>query len=403
MELDEATFSSTLAEFDGIAVVEFYAPWCRTCRTVAPKFKQMVQQLSEVHSSDDVRFYTVNFKESKQLCLREHVFALPTVHFYTASLGRINRFILTPMKMKQRLTSELDRYLGESGHVEFLKSLKARETPLSPLVRYSNLVGLMQAIVYADDYLDAAETKDGAFLNNALDGDRRRLDELEALFNWIDTNGDGVIDSSELAAVAAAVGPLAASASSFADDEADKLFGTLGADQGMVGVDEFYTALLDRASKFVEEHAAEGDDAEGDDAEGGEGGEEGALRPSDVGQDLPRPSLDLGAFVTLMEAREVGEFRSPDNELKAAFESLDVNGDGVISREEVLSCMESVVRYLPTPDAEAGRDWVQEVLVAFDAIDRDGSGSLDYEEWVAVLSGAAYTYEEGGGEDASPA
>ena len=78
---------------------------------------------------------------------------------------------------------------------------------------------------------------------------------------------------------------------------------------------------------------------------------------------------------------------------------MDVNGDGVVSREEVLGAMDSVVRYLPDPDESAGRDWAQEVLVAFDVIDRDQSGTIDYEEFVAVLSGAAYTYREPVGGD----
>ena len=57
--------------------------------------------------------------------------------------------------------------------------------------------------------------------------------------------------------------------------------------------------------------------------------------------------------------------------------------------------MEAVVQNMPNTDAQAaGRDWADEVAVAFDALDRDKSGKIDYEEFVAVLSGAAYTFDD---------
>ena len=126
--------------------------------------------------------------------------------------------------------------------------------------------------------------------------------------------------------------------------------------------------------------------------------------PEELLEGMPWPRLDYGAFVKLMSSREVGEFKSPDQELRAVFSSMDANGDGVISRDEVLQAMESVLLNLPDKaqnSEEARERWTQEVLLAFDASDRNKSGSLDYAEFVAVLSGAAYTYDaelEGGGE-----
>ena len=51
----------------------------------------MVSKIAAENSDKEVRFFEVDFKESKALCLRERVFALPTVHFYSRSLGRVNR------------------------------------------------------------------------------------------------------------------------------------------------------------------------------------------------------------------------------------------------------------------------------------------------------------------------
>ena len=359
IELDEANFAAAIDDFDGLAVVEFYAPWCRTCRNVAPRLASTVAKISSEQNTEDVRFFKVNFKANKNLCLRERVFALPAVHFYTSSLGRINRFLLTPTSVAKRMESELDRYLGESGHLAFLKTLETRQSegsPLSPLFQYSSLVGLLQALANAEKYLTAAETADSEFLNKALDKDKRRLEQLRSLFDVVDSNGDGVIDADELAAVAAAVGPLAAAGG----DEAAPL---------LLNGAEFYGTLLERAVDSIAAHS---------------GNEERNW----LGR-TSSSALTFGAFVKLMESREVSEFRATGDEMRAAFESMDANGDGVITRDEMLAAIDAVVQNLPTPD---GNDWAKEVEVAFDAMDRNKSGSLDYEEFVAVLSGAAYTY-----------
>lgn len=359
MELDDWTFQGALSDFEGLAVVEFYAPWCRTCRNVDPAYKKTVKKISEQYGADDVRFFKVNFKENRNLCLRQRVFALPAVHFYTKSLGRINRFTLKPTSVSKILGAELDRYLGESGHLAYLKSLGATsDEAVSPLRRFGSLVGLLQAVVNADSYLKCAVTDESTTLNTVLDGkDNKRIEELESLFQWIDANDDGVIDANELAAVARAVGSLAPE---------------------VTDIDETYGALLECATKMAEPLVTDPDE-EGTELDVG-------MMPSG-----PPNTLDFPTFVLLMESREVAEFRTPTDELRAAFEALDANSDGEISRDEVIAAMQSVVTNLPEPNS--GKDWVKEVSVAFDVLDRDKSGTLDYEEFVAVLSGAAYTFE----------
>ena len=181
-ELDESNFLETINGYDGLSVVEFYAPWCRTCRGVAPTFERMCLRLSGEPEYASVRFFKVNFKENKQLALRERVFALPAVHFYTASLGRINRFTLTPANVAKKLRAETDRYVGESGHLALLTSLNKKPNVVSPLARFNLLAGFLKALTNAEAYLEKADNEDGAFLAKMMDGDQRRLKELEDLF-----------------------------------------------------------------------------------------------------------------------------------------------------------------------------------------------------------------------------
>eukprot|EP00966_Prymnesium_polylepis_P178875 4141747-Prymnesium_polylepis.1 len=79
-----------------------------------------------------------------------------------------------------------------------------------------------------------------------------------------------------------------------------------------------------------------------------------------------------------MTSKAVHDFDKPDSELLPAFEAMDADGDGVLTREEVLSAMER----LPG-DTRARAQFDQ----FFDALDVDKSGTLDYEEFVAVMSG----------------
>lgn len=181
-ELDESNFLQTINAHDGMSVVEFYAPWCRTCRGVAPTFERMCLRLSGEPEYAQLKFFKVNFKENKQLALRERVFALPAVHFYTPALGRINRFTLSPANVAKKLRSEADRYVGESGHLALLTTLKKKPSAISPLVRFSMLAAFLQALVNADQYLEKADNEDGAFLANMMEGDPRRVKELEDLF-----------------------------------------------------------------------------------------------------------------------------------------------------------------------------------------------------------------------------
>ena len=182
-ELDEDTCAATLfdSDFDGLAIVKFYAPWCRTCRTTKPTYDRMVNKISSETSDSEVRFFEVNFKECKNLCLRERVFALPAVHFYTRSLGRINRFTLSPVNAASKMRREVDRYIGGSQHLSVLKELDASgESAVSPLVRWNYLVGLLEAVANADTYLAEVEENNLTTLAELLENDDSRLAELQA-------------------------------------------------------------------------------------------------------------------------------------------------------------------------------------------------------------------------------
>ena len=306
VELNESNFAAEVGAVPGLAVVEFYAPWCRTCRSVAPVFAREVRRMGAEARYERVRFFKVNFKENPRLAMRERVFALPAVHFYSPSLGRINRFTFTRLTAAKRLREEMDRYTGPRGHLETLETLRITPGAVSPLVRFSLMAGFLRALTHLEEYLAEGDDANRAYLQRLVESDPRRVrapgkrnrsaeeraprhgclreqvGELRDLFSLVDRNGDGRIDASELTAVAAAVGGMGGD-----------MGGGEGGGGGGDGVDDFYVTLLEHARTSFAGEAEEGEaEGEAGEAEAGSG------------------SLDFATFVRLMSSKAVSEYKA---------------------------------------------------------------------------------------------
>jgi len=327
-ELDGRSWKQTMDEFDGLTVVKFYAPWCRTCRMVGPQYQRVASDHAYAKLSSRVRFFEVNFKKETPLCLRERVFALPMVHFYTRDLGRVNAFTLPAKGAKELLRDELDRYVGESDHLGLLQSLHT--TAINPMVQYVDLVSVIEGLSKSPTYASAAVSASDAAKTAVSTPERVR--ELKDLFALLDVNDDGVLDRDEIGKIAAALGG---------------------------GVSQA-TTLLQRI--------------------GSDGG--------DDTQSLTFP-LTREAFIAVMTNKAATEFNRPQEELLPAFQALDIDGDGAITREEMRVAME---RLSSQDHFAAGADLAEVAMAAFDALDVDKSNSLDYEEFVAMLSGTHSDY-----------
>lgn len=69
-ELTEATFQQQVGE--GVALVDFWAPWCGPCRMVAPVLDELAAELG-----DGVTIAKVNVDENPVLAGRFRVSAIP--------------------------------------------------------------------------------------------------------------------------------------------------------------------------------------------------------------------------------------------------------------------------------------------------------------------------------------
>jgi len=74
MELNEANFGAQLAASDIPVVVDFWAPWCGPCRSMAPHFERAAALLEP-----QVRLAKLNTEEAQATAARLGIRSIPTL------------------------------------------------------------------------------------------------------------------------------------------------------------------------------------------------------------------------------------------------------------------------------------------------------------------------------------
>jgi len=87
-------------------VVKFYAPWCRACKAVEPKFIQISKD--ENYSSIPIVFGQISVQHNKAYVKSLGILALPSIQIYAGSEGLVENFPCGPSKipMLKRKISE---------------------------------------------------------------------------------------------------------------------------------------------------------------------------------------------------------------------------------------------------------------------------------------------------------
>jgi thioredoxin 2 len=77
LELDAANFDIHARRSDVPLLVDFWAPWCGPCRSMAPAFAQAAKQLEP-----EFRLVKVNTEEQQQLAARFNIRSIPTLALF---------------------------------------------------------------------------------------------------------------------------------------------------------------------------------------------------------------------------------------------------------------------------------------------------------------------------------
>ena len=77
VELDEAGFERHVADNDVPVVVDFWAPWCGPCRSMAPEFEKAAGMLEP-----GVRLAKVNTEVAQNLAQRFNIRSIPTMALF---------------------------------------------------------------------------------------------------------------------------------------------------------------------------------------------------------------------------------------------------------------------------------------------------------------------------------
>ncbi len=78
VEFTDDNFKEQVEEFEGVAVVDFWAEWCGPCRLIAP----ILEELAQEYKDKKVKIGKFNIELHPETTMRYAIRSIPTVLFF---------------------------------------------------------------------------------------------------------------------------------------------------------------------------------------------------------------------------------------------------------------------------------------------------------------------------------
>ncbi len=80
LAVTQENFSNEVEQFQGVVVLDFWAPWCAPCRMIAPIFEELAEK--DFAGNAQVKFGKVNVDEQQELAARFKIRGIPTIKVF---------------------------------------------------------------------------------------------------------------------------------------------------------------------------------------------------------------------------------------------------------------------------------------------------------------------------------
>jgi thioredoxin 1 len=104
IQLDQASFKREIEEFDGVALIDFWAPWCGPCRAIGPIIEELAREYQ-----GKVKVAKVNVDDNNDLAMQFSIRSIPTILLF--SKGAVKESIVGAVP-KTKLAQALNRLVG---------------------------------------------------------------------------------------------------------------------------------------------------------------------------------------------------------------------------------------------------------------------------------------------------